>query len=142
MMVSKMGCSSSGRKGTVVALISAVAVISGCITLLVWLAVRKQFLEGTNAKPSQALLSWEPVFSASVAIAGLGFHMIIHFWIILIIDNCARASLVYFKHNLTFTLILYVLYYCTPSGFFIIANCQSQWLSQQVIKGILKITFL
>lgn len=76
------------------------------------------------------------------AIAGLGFHMIIHIWIMLIIDSCARASLAYFKHNLTFTLILYVLYYCTPSVFCIIANCQSQWLIQQVTKSILKITFL
>ncbi|XP_070604635.1 protein FAM151A [Erythrolamprus reginae] len=47
-----MGCSSSGRKGTVVALISAVAVISGCIALLVWLAVRKQFLEDVKPRPS------------------------------------------------------------------------------------------
>ncbi|XP_039175918.1 protein FAM151A isoform X3 [Crotalus tigris] len=64
-MISRMGCS-SGRKGRVVALISAGAVISGCIALLVWLAVRKQFLEGTNAKPNKALLNWEPVFSARV----------------------------------------------------------------------------
>ncbi|XP_039175917.1 protein FAM151A isoform X2 [Crotalus tigris] len=50
-MISRMGCS-SGRKGRVVALISAGAVISGCIALLVWLAVRKQFLEDTEPRPS------------------------------------------------------------------------------------------
>ncbi|XP_013914267.1 PREDICTED: protein FAM151A isoform X2 [Thamnophis sirtalis] len=52
MMVSKKVCSSSGRKGRVVALISAVAVISGCIALVVWLAVRKQFLEDMVPRPS------------------------------------------------------------------------------------------
>ncbi|XP_058034565.1 protein FAM151A [Ahaetulla prasina] len=51
MMVSKMG-SSSGRKGKVVALISTVVVISGCIALLVWLTVRKQFLEDMEPRPS------------------------------------------------------------------------------------------
>ncbi|KAM6453817.1 protein FAM151A isoform 2-T2 [Liasis olivaceus] len=51
MMISKMDCS-CGRKGAVAALISAAAVISVCVTLMVSLAVRKQSLEDLAPRPS------------------------------------------------------------------------------------------
>lgn len=75
-----------------------------------------------QAKPSAFELGAS--ISPPCVIAGLGFHMTIHIWIILIIDSFARASLVYFKHNLTFTLILYVLYYCTLSVFLLLQTAR------------------